>query len=102
MSVTYRLKGKVWLYDGAGGWHFVTLPKGPAQELRGAFDTGRGWGAIPVRVTLGATTWTTSIFPEKESGSYVLPLKADVRKAEGIKAGATVEFVLQAGPTAGS
>ena len=35
-------------------------------------------------VTIGQTVWQTSLFPHRESGGYLLPLKAAVRKAEGI------------------
>jgi hypothetical protein len=95
--VTYRIKARVWLHDGVAAWHFVTLPKGPAREIRmlvgGA--TGRGWESVPVVATLGATTWRTSIFPDKKAGSFVLPLKAEIRKAEGIEEGQTVEIRLE-------
>jgi hypothetical protein len=97
--LSYRVKAKVWLYPGNAAWHFVTLPKGPAREIKGLFaGERRGWGAIPVEATIGATTWTTSIFPDSKSGSYLLPLKASVRKAEGVVAGRTVEVVLRLVP----
>ncbi|HUR25376.1 MAG TPA: DUF1905 domain-containing protein [Candidatus Thermoplasmatota archaeon] len=100
-ALTYRLRGKVWTYEGgaAGGWHFVTLPKGPAKEIRMLLGgaTGRGWGSVRVSATIGATTWQTSIFPDKKAGSFLLPLKAEVRQAEGIGAGDTIDFVLEIG-----
>ncbi|HEY4473963.1 MAG TPA: DUF1905 domain-containing protein [Candidatus Paceibacterota bacterium] len=40
------------------------------------------------------TVWNTSIFPDKKSGSYLLPLKAKIRKAENIADHASVSFVL--------
>lgn len=87
--LTYRLKGKLWLYD---SW----LPKRQAQEIRSIMaDVGpgrRGGGSLRVKVAIGKTSWRTSIFPEKRSGSYLLPVKADVRKAEGLVAGRTVAF----------
>jgi hypothetical protein len=43
-------------------------------------------------VRIGATRWTTSLFPK--DGGYVVPLKAMVRKAEGIDVGDTVEVGL--------
>lgn len=52
----------------------------------------RGFGSLPVEVTIGKTVWKTSIFPEKTSGSYILPVKAMVRKAEKIEAGDEIEF----------
>lgn len=57
--------------------------------------TERGWGSHRVTVTVGKTSWDTSIFPDKKSGSYVLPLKADVRKKENIKKGHTINFDLE-------
>lgn len=98
-AVTYKLKGKLWLYQAAGGgWHFITLPKGAAREIRlmlGSGVTGRGWGSIRVKASVGGTMWATSIFPSKEAGSYLLPVKAEVRKAEGLVEGATVAYILQ-------
>ena len=98
-TVTYRLKGKLWLYTSTGGgWHFITLPKGAAREIRlmlGSGVTGRGWGSIRVKATVGGTTWATSIFPDKKAGSYLLPVKADVRKAEGLGEGAMVAYTLE-------
>jgi hypothetical protein len=97
-TVTYRLRGKVWLYEGPVAWHFFTLPKKQAREIRlmlGSGVTGRGWGSIKVEATVGKTTWKTSIFPDKRQGSYLLPVKAEVRAAEGIEVGDTVDVVLQ-------
>ena len=98
MPIVYRLRGKVWLHPGAAGWHFITLPKGPAQELRGLRGKGAGWGSVPVTATIGATSWKTSIFPDAKSGSFLLPVKAAVRKAEGIEAGQAVAFQLAVAP----
>ena len=43
---------------------------------------------IPATVRLGATEWTTSLFPK--DGRYVVPVKAGVRKAEQLEEGDTV------------
>jgi hypothetical protein len=50
---------------------------------------------VRVRATVGGSTWTTSIFPDKARG-YVLPLKRPVRAAEGLDVGdvATVSVEL--------
>ena len=55
----------------------------------------RGWGSLPVTVTIGKTSWKTSIFPDAKAGAYLLPLKADVRKKEKILASDTVSFSLE-------
>jgi hypothetical protein len=96
-EVLYKLKGRLWLHGGPASWYFLTLPKGAAREIRlmlGAGVTGRGWGSIRVRATVGGTTWSTSIFPDKKAGSYLLPVKAEVRTAEGLAEGAAVAYTL--------
>ena len=92
---TYRMRSKVWPYPGMAAWRFLTLPKKQGREIKKKFGkNARGWGSIPVSVTVGKTTWHTSIFPDRKSGSYLLPLKAKVRKAESIFDHSTVLFVL--------
>ena len=89
MKSNFTFKTKIWLYPGAqAAWHFVSLPKELAAEIKSGFGkSARGWGSLRVEVTIGKTTWKTSIFPDKKSGTYLLPLKADMRKREGVKAG---------------
>ena len=87
----YRIRAKAWLYPGMAGWHFLTIPKKKSLEITKLFGIlKQGWGSLPVVATLGKTSWKTSIFPDKKRGAYLLPLKAEVRKKEGIKAGDTV------------
>jgi hypothetical protein len=56
---------------------------------------GRGFGSVRVSVTVGSTTWQTSVFPDSKTGTFVLPLKKSVRTAEHLKAGASVEAQLE-------
>lgn len=96
MKTNYTMRAKVWLYPGMAAWHFLTLPKKQASDVKKKFGVlARGWGSLPIVVTVGKTSWKTSIFPDKKSGSYLLPLKADVRKKENIKAGDSVVFKLE-------
>jgi hypothetical protein len=44
---------------------------------------------VRVGVTVGATRWQTSIFPDSSRGAYVLPVKRAVREAEGLEVGDT-------------
>jgi hypothetical protein len=88
----YTFASRVWLYPGMAGWHFASIPKAESEDIQKKFaDLKRGWGSFPVLATVGATTWKTSIFPDKKTGEYLLPIKADVRKKEGseYKEGAT-------------
>lgn len=90
---TYTLTSKLFVYPGVSSWRFLALPKKEGQEIKKKFAArARGWGSLPVSVTIGKTTWETSIFPDKKSGSYLLPLKAKIRKAESILDDAGVTF----------
>jgi hypothetical protein len=92
---TLEFTAKVWLYPGETPWHFVTVPSEHADELRErAMATRRGFGSIKVEATIGATTWRTSVFPDRASESYLLPLKRVVREAEGLGEDDTVVVVL--------
>jgi len=81
--------GDVWHWKGPSPWYFVTVPEDACADLEAssAFVT-YGWGMIPVSVSIGATTWTTSLWPKE--GAYVVPLKAAVRRAERLELGDTV------------
>lgn len=93
---TFRFRAEVWLYPGqSAAWHFVTLPKKISDTVHERFDAfARGWGSQRVSVTVGKTTFDTSIFPDNKRGGYLLPLKAKVRKAEDIVAGKTMTFTV--------
>lgn len=85
---TYTFRANVWLYDGIGGWHFVTLPAKTSAVIRALHGSkAKPFGSIRVSVKVGRTEWKTSLFPDKKSGSYLFALKADVRRREGIAAG---------------
>ena len=73
-------------------WFFITID-GPVAEAIRAASPGRtaAWGSVYVSVTIGATTWRTSLFPSKQVGGYMLPVKAVVRKAERLTEGDVVQ-----------
>ncbi|MBS0482143.1 MAG: DUF1905 domain-containing protein [Proteobacteria bacterium] len=94
--------GPLWRWtspSGPAAWHFVTID-GPAGEaLSGTALMRRlekaigGFGSLKVTARIGETAFNTSLFPSKELG-WLLPVKAAVRKAEGVSEGDVVEVVL--------
>lgn len=86
---------KLWLAEGDASWHFVTLPEELADDIAEATPRRPGFGSVRVGVTIGGTTWTTSLFPDSKRGSYLLPVKKQVRTAEGLVAGDDVPVTLQ-------
>ncbi len=96
----WTVRGQVWLWQGAdgqpakGSWYFLTVDGDTAHAIRAAAVNAAAWGSVYVEATIGATTWRTSLFPSKQAGGWLLPLKAAVRKAERIAEGSEVDAVL--------
>lgn len=85
----YEFDSPLWLWDArkTDSWTFVSLPEDVADEiLEVAAPVARGFGSVRVEVTVGATTWRTSIFPDSTRRTYALPIKRAVRRAEGLEA----------------
>lgn len=92
----HNFKTKLWLYSGPSAWHFITVPKKIAHEIKNNFGALEGgWGSLPVKVAIGETRWQTSIFWDSKEKSYILPIKAKVRKQENIKANSLVKLSLE-------
>jgi hypothetical protein len=91
----YTTKSEVWLYPGPAAWHFVSIPKEMSSKI---FETHKqskkSWGSIPVKAKIGNSIWKTSIFPDKKSNTYLLPIKAPIRKKEDIWNGDYVTVTL--------
>lgn len=84
-----------WSGDKAS-WYFVVLTGDVVGEIHyAAMGRTRGFGSVKVRATIGGTTWATSLFPDKRSGGFVLPVKAAVRAAETMKEGDRVALTLE-------
>ncbi len=88
-----EFNGKIWFWKGPAPWYFVTVPEKECQELKAILGlVTYGWGMIPATVRIGKTQWTTSLFPK--DGSYIVPIKASVRKAEKLEEGDNVTLRL--------
>lgn len=97
----FTTTGPVWIWraanpDTPAAWHFMTVDGQTSAEIRYA-TLGRtgGFGSVKVTARIGETVWRTSLFPSKELGGFLLPVKADVRKREGIVAGQDVTVELE-------
>lgn len=92
----YKIRSEVFLYPGMAGWHFIGIPKKQSADIKKRFsEKTRRWGTLPVLVKLYKTVWETSIFPDKKSETYLLPIKAGVRRKEGVACGDKVSFTIQ-------
>jgi len=89
--------GELWIWDARrnDSWIFVSVPPAESEEIRelGAARPPAGFGSVRVSVTIGGSTWQTSVFPGAD-GRYALPVKKSVRRAEGIAEGDVVPVAL--------
>jgi hypothetical protein len=91
----YTCTAKLWIWPGEkAAWHFITVPKKESQIIKSNVIVARGFGSVKVEVTIGTTTWRTSIFPDSKSGTYLLPIKAAVRCAELLEVGDTCRVTI--------
>jgi Domain of unknown function (DUF1905) len=102
MSDSWTFTAPLWRWSAKqesadpGSWSFVTLPVEVADDIRDSLVAPpRGFGSVKVDVAVGASGWSTSLFPDKDSGSYVLPVKQAVRRAAGLEEGDPVTVTLR-------
>lgn len=88
-SWAVETSGPVRRWTGDAAWHFLALPPEVGDDIRSRSERS-GFGSVKVLATIGGTAWSTSVFPDSASGSYLLPVKAAVRRAEGIHDGDVV------------
>lgn len=87
-GVELEFSGEVWFWRGPAPWYFVSVPEEHVAAVRAeAPEVSYGWGMIPVLARIGGTEWETAMWPK--NGSYVLPLKAAIRRAEQLDEGDT-------------
>jgi hypothetical protein len=95
MSLSYEFVEKLWRHHGDGAWFFITLPCEYYEEIKTLTSPLKhGFGSIKVIATIGLTTWSTSIFPDTKSKSYLLPIKKEVRLANNLQVGMKYEVIL--------
>jgi hypothetical protein len=95
---SFQFSAELWIWNARGdeGWTFLSVPPTESEEIR-EFSARRpraGFGSVRVTVTIGGSTWQTSVFPGAD-GSFALPVKKAVRRAEGIEDGDTVRVTLR-------
>lgn len=97
--MTYASTGKVWVYpdpNGGTGWHFLHIDKKISDTIKEKTKSKKkGFGSVRVKATIGSTSWETSLFPSARDGVYLLPIKADIRKKEGVFEGDTITVTLE-------
>ena len=78
-----------------GGWTFVSLPKELSMEIRNHFQwREEGWGRMKATAKLGGSEWQTAIWFDTKQDTYLLPLKAKIRKQEHVVLGEDLQVII--------
>ncbi len=94
-KIKYSFSAKPWQHSSPGGWHFISLPKNLAKEIRENLKwQEEGWGRLKAQAKINNSQWDTAIWFDTKMDTYLLPLKAEIRKKENIVAGKTVEVLI--------
>lgn len=85
-KIKFEFNAKIWIYSGKGAWHFVALPLDMSKEIRDNLkDEEEGWGRLKAVAEIGYTKWDTAIWFDTKRKSYLLPIKAEIRKKEKLE-----------------
>lgn len=90
----------VWRTEQYGDIGYVAI-EGEAAETVSAFELvrrlelgRRGFGSVKVEAAIGASRWSTSVFPQK-TGGWFLPVKKAICRAEGLEEGDDIAVRLE-------
>lgn len=100
-TVSFTAPLSVWRTEKYGDIGYVVV-EGEAAEAIGAHELvrrlelgrRRGFGSVKVEAAIGASRWSTSVFPQK-GGGWFLPVKKAICRAEDLAAGDEVAVRLE-------
>ncbi|MBK8444901.1 MAG: DUF1905 domain-containing protein [Sphingobacteriales bacterium] len=94
-KIKYEFSAKVWKHSASGGWHFVSLPAAMAAEIKENLKWQQeGWGRLKATAKIGGSQWETALWFDTKHKTYLLPLKAEIRKKEKIEINQDVLIVV--------
>jgi len=102
---SFKFKSKVIVWnagnqerkDDSGSWRFARVPEDISVKIK-EMQKGRlrrGWGAVYARAKVKKSEWTTSVFPDRHSATYILPLKKQIRYQENLYDGIDIKVSIE-------
>lgn len=83
----------------ASGYVRITGPAADAIRLAALtgqwLDRKGRFGVAKVKATIGGTSWANSVFPDKDTGGWFMPIKKAVRIAEGLEEGDMIKLTVE-------
>lgn len=85
----------MWQYQGTAGWFFVSLPKTISLEIRENLKwQEEGWGRMKVIAQIENITWETAIWFDTKLNTYLLPIKAEIRKKLNLEVDTILNIII--------
>lgn len=98
---SFKFKSRVIVWGGdaldSSAWRFARVPENISAKIK-EMQKGklrRGWGAVYAKAKVKKSEWLTSIFPDRHSATYVLPLKKQIRYQENLYDGSEFTFSIK-------
>jgi hypothetical protein len=99
-EVAFSAPLRAWRTEKYGDMGYVVIEGEAAETIRGfelehrlEFGRSRGFGSVKIEASIGASRWSTSVFPQR-GGSWFLPVKKAIRRAEDLATGDLLEIRL--------
>ncbi len=94
----FRFDAEIIHWRGPSPFFFAPAPADQVEALRQAARLATyGWGVVPVEAAIDGVTFRTSLFPK--DGTYLVPIKVEVRRKTNLTAGDTISVELTIRPT---
>ncbi len=93
--VRYEFTAKLWQTEGKCAWHFASLPAALTKEIRERMKSEEeGWGRLKITAETGKSEWATAIWFDTKQNTYLLPIKAQIRRNEKIETDQDIKIAL--------
>lgn len=94
-KIKYTFSCKIWKHNATGGWYFASLPKRISHEIRANLKwQEEGWGRMKVTAECNEIIWETAIWFDTKKQSYLLPIKAEVRRKCKLKMDTNIDLAV--------
>lgn len=94
-KIKYEFSEKIWRHPSPNGWYFILLPEKTAKEIREMLKSDEeGWGRLKATAEIGISQWKTAIWFDTKKNTYLLPIKAEIRKKENIDAEKLIDVII--------
>jgi hypothetical protein len=95
MKLKYSFSNILWQHSSPGGWYFMTLPERLAKEIRETLKwQEEGWGRLKVVAKIDNIEWKAAIWFDTKLNTYLLPIKAEIRKRANLEIGKLIEVII--------